>query len=176
MTGTASNLPAQTATGTAAKAWQPFTAFRREIERLMNEFDAGSWPSPFRRGVFDADPLWRRDFHFAAPTPAVDIVEKDNVFEIVAELPGLDEKNIDVKLANGVLTIKGEKHEDKEEQKKDYYLHERHFGSFERTFRVPEGVDTAKIDASFKKGVLTISLPKSPEAKQSAKKIEVKAA
>jgi HSP20 family protein len=88
----------------------------------------------------------------------------------------MDEKNIEVKLANGGLTIKGEKQEEKEEKEKEYYLHERHFGSFERCFRVPEGVDTSKIEATFKKGVLTVTLPKSPEAQKAEKKIEVKAA
>jgi HSP20 family protein len=88
----------------------------------------------------------------------------------------LGEKNIEVKLTNGSLTIKGEKKEEKEEKKKDYYLHERHFGAFERCFQVPEGVDTDKIDASFKKGVLTVKLPKKPEARKPTKKIEVKAA
>ena len=62
----------------------------------------------------------------------------------------MDEKNIEVKLADGGLTIKGEKQEEKEEKKKDYYLSERHFGSFERSFRLPDGVDTNKIEATFK--------------------------
>jgi HSP20 family protein len=88
----------------------------------------------------------------------------------------MDEKNIEVKVTNGNLTIKGEKQEEKEEKKKDYYLHERHFGSFERSFDVPEGVDADKIEANFKKGVLTVTLPKKPEAQKPAKKIEVKAA
>jgi HSP20 family protein len=88
----------------------------------------------------------------------------------------MDEKNIEVKLVNGSLTIRGEKQEEKEEKKQDYYLHERHFGSFERRFAVPEGVNTDKIEASFKKGVLTVRLPKKPEAIKPEKKIEVKAA
>ena len=73
-----------------------------------------------------------------------------------------DAINIDVKFADGVLTIKGEKQEEKEEKKKDYYLHERHFGSFERSFEVTDGVDADKIEATFKNGVLTVTLPKSP--------------
>jgi HSP20 family protein len=88
----------------------------------------------------------------------------------------MEEKNIEVKLANGNLTIKGEKQEEKEEKKKDYYLHERHFGSFERSFAVPEGVDSDKIEASFKQGILTVTLPKKPEAIKPEKKIEVKTA
>ena len=74
------------------------------------------------------------------------------------------------------MTIKGERQEEKEEKKKDYYLRERSFGSFERSFGLPEGVDADKIEASFKKGVLTLTLPKKPEAQKPAKKIDVKAA
>jgi len=108
--------------------------------------------------------------------PAVDVIESENAYEVTAELPGMDEKNIEVKVANGFLTIKGEKQEEKEEKKKDYYLQERSFGSFERSFGLPEGVDADKIQASFKKGVLTVMLPKKPEAQKPAKKIEVKGA
>ncbi|WP_425482712.1 Hsp20/alpha crystallin family protein [Chelativorans xinjiangense] len=107
--------------------------------------------------------------------PAMDLAEKDNAYEISAELPGLDEKNIEIKLSNGTLTIKGEKTEEKEEREKEYYLSERRYGSFHRSFRVPEGVDTDKIDARFAKGVLTVTLPKSAEAKKNEKKISVKA-
>jgi len=74
------------------------------------------------------------------------------------------------------MTIKGEKQEEKEEKKKDYYLHERSFGSFQRSFELPESVDPDNIEASFKKGVLTVTLPKKLEAQKLTKKIEVKAA
>ena len=159
----------------ALQAWRPFESLRREVDRLFEEFDRNSWRSPFRRSAFDIEPFWRRELSWGA-APAVDIVEKDNAYEVMAEVPGLEEKDIEVTFANDVLTIKSEKQEEKEEKKKNYYLHERHFGSFERSFRVPEGVDTDKIAASFKKGVLTVTLPKKPEAQKPAKKIEVKAA
>jgi len=107
--------------------------------------------------------------------PAVDVSETDKAYEITAELPGMDEKNVEVKVANGVLSIKGEKQEEKEEKKKDYYKRERNFGSFERSFQVPDGVDTDRIEASFKKGVLLVTLPKSAEAQKAEKKIAVKA-
>jgi HSP20 family protein len=81
-----------------------------------------------------------------------------------------------VKVANGVLSIKGEKQQEKEKKKKDYYLRKRNFGSFERSFQIPKSVDTDKIEAAFKKGVLTVTLPKKPEVLQAAKKIDVKAA
>jgi HSP20 family protein len=80
-----------------------------------------------------------------------------------------------VKVADGTLTIKGEKQAEKEEKKKDYYLQERSFGAFERSFGLPEGVDADEIEANFKKAVLTVTLPKKPEAQKPAKKIEVKA-
>lgn len=159
---------------TALEAWRPFESLRREIDRLFEDFDRDFWRAPFRRSIFDVEPFWRRELIIAAP--AVDIVEKDNAYEVTADLPGIDEKNIEVKLSDGSLMIRGEKKEEKEEKKKDYYLHERHFGSFERSFRLPETVDTDKIEASFKKGVLTVTLPKKLEAQKPAKKIDVKAA
>jgi HSP20 family protein len=159
--------------GTALEAWRPFESLRREIDRLFEDFDRDFWRAPFRRSLFDVEPFWRREWTMAAP--AVDIVEKDNAYEVTAELPGIDEKNIEVKLSDGGLTIRGEKKEEKEEKKKDYYLHERHFGSFERSFRLPETVDTDKIEASFKKGVLTVTLPKTAAAQKKEKKIAVSA-
>ncbi len=155
------------------RSW-PFESLRREVDRPFEDFDRDLWRSPFRRSAFELAPSWAAESTFAAP--AVDIIEKENAYEVTAELPGMDEKDIEVKLANGGMMIKGEKQEEKEEKRKDYHLHERHFGSFERSFTLPEGVDTDKIEASFKKGVLTIILPKKPEAIKAEKKIEVKAA
>lgn len=154
--------------------WQPFEGLRQEVDRLFDDFGRGfRWP--FGRSLFAAEPLFRREL--TLPTmPAVDVVENEKAYELTAELPGMDEKNIEVKVVNGSLTIKGEKQEEKEEKKKDYYLQERTFGSFERSFGIPESVDADKIEASFKKGVLTVTLPKKAEAQKPAKKIEVKAA
>jgi len=155
--------------------WRPFEALRQEVDRLFDSFGGGFWPSPFRRSAFDIEPFWRRESTWSA-APAVDIAESERAYEITAELPGMDEKNIEVKLMDGTLTIKGEKQEEKEEKKKDYYLSERRFGSFERSFAIPESVDESKIDANFKKGVLTVTLPKKAEVQTPAKKIDVKAA
>jgi HSP20 family protein len=154
--------------------WRPFEGLRREVDRLFDEFDGGFWRSPFRSPFFDLAPSRRAEATFTA-VPAVDVSESDKAYEITAEMPGMDEKNIEVKVANGVLTIKGEKQEDKEEKKKDYYMRERSFGSFERNFQVPEGVETDKIEANFKNGVLSVTLPKSPAAQKAEKKITVKA-
>ena len=156
--------------------WHPFDNLRREIDRLFDDFGIGRWRSPlFARSSSEADPFWRTEISWPK-APAVDVAETNNGYEVTAELPGMDESNIEVKLADDVLTIKGEKKEEKEEKKKDYYVSERRFGSFERSFTVPDGVDTGKIEANFKNGVLTITLPKSAQAQKSEKKIEIKKA
>ena len=177
MAETATKLPVKTEdapeSASALRAWRPFETLRREMDRLFEEFDRDLWRSPFRRSAFDIEPFLRRGLSWSAP--AVDIAEKNNAYELTAELPGLDEKNIEVKVVNGSLMIKGEKRDAKEEKKKDYHLQERHFGSFERCFSVPEGVDTDRIEANFKAGVLTVTLPKKPEAQKPEKKIEIKA-
>jgi HSP20 family protein len=143
---------------------------RQEIDRLFEDFGVGTWPSPFRSSFFGMDPLRRAKAAFSG-MPAVDVTETEKGYKVVAELPGMDEKNIEVKIANGMLTIKGEKQEKKEEEKQqDYYVRERSFGSFERTFPVPDGVDLDKVDASFKKGVLTVTLPKTAELKRRKRK------
>jgi HSP20 family protein len=180
MAEAATKLPVKTGEkavepASALEAWRPVESLRRQIDRLFDDFDRDLWSSPFRRPMFAVEPFWRRELMSGA-APAVDIAENEKAYEITVELPGLDEKNIEVKVANGGLTIKGEKSEEKEERKKDYYLQERHFGSFQRSFRVPEGVDADKIEATFQKGVLTLTLPKTQEAQKAEKKIAVKAA
>jgi HSP20 family protein len=158
----------------AMHMWRPFEKLRREVDRLFDDFYTSPFRPPFRRPAFDVEPFWAPESWVTLP--AVDFVERDDAFEMTADLPGLDEKNIELKVANGVLTIKGEKTEEKEEKEKegDFHLRERRFGSFERSFRIPETVDMDKIEASFKHGVLTLKMPKTAEAQTSAKKIEVK--
>jgi len=177
MAETTSKVPVKTekSSGGVPQTWQPFESLRREVNRLFDDFDGGFWRAPFASSLLDIAPFRRPSVTFAA-IPAVDVAETDKAYEITAELPGLDEKNVEVKVANGILTIKGEKQEEKEEKKKDYYMRERTFGSFQRSFEVPEGVDGDKIEASFKKGVLSVTLPKSAEAQKAEKKIAVKAA
>lgn len=154
--------------------WRPVESLRHEIDRLFEDFDRDFWRAPFRRSFQDIEPTLRRGLSWGT-TPVVDIVDKHDAYQVVAELPGMDEKNIEVKLANGNLTIKGEKRDEKEEKKKNYYLHERSFGSFERSFTLPNEVNADEIEASFSKGVLTVNLPKKPEAIKPEKKIEIKA-
>lgn len=151
----------------------PFENLRREIDRLFDDFRPFDWRLPSKVLGFElpriSSPEWQ-------VTPAIDLVEKDDVYEITAELPGLDEKNVEIKLSNHTLTIKGEKSEEKEDKRKDYYLAERRYGSFQRSFQLPEGVDADKIEAHFANGVLSVKLPKTAEAKKAEKTIAVKAA
>ena len=128
-----------------AEVW-PFAGLRRDIDRLFDDFSGGIWRSPFGRSFFDVEPFRRAQATLGA-VPAVDVTQTDKSYEITAELPGMEEKDIDVRLANGVLTIRGEKRDEKEEKKNDYYVRERSFGSFERSFQVPENVDTDKVSA-----------------------------
>ena len=153
----------------AGETWRPFQALRSEIDQIFDDFGNGFWNRPFRSLA-----RLERDFSKSISAPAVDVAESDKAYEITAELPGLDEKNIDIKVANGGLTIKGEKREETEEKKKDYYVSERRYGSFQRSFPVPESVDANKIEAKFVNGVLTIKLPKSAEAQKNEKKIAIK--
>jgi HSP20 family protein len=105
--------------------------------------------------------------------PSVEIEEKDKSFELVAELPGLTKKDINVEVKEGILTISGEHKSEKEENKKGIRYSERRFGSFSRSFNLPEDVDADKIKAEFKDGLLLLSIPKAPEKIIEVKKIEV---
>ncbi len=166
-------VPEKGAVPVATRGWQPFENLKHEVDRLFEEFDGGFWRMPLRRSVFNFEPFVRLR---PVTAPAVDIAEKDGIYEITAELPGMEEKDIDVSFAGGTLTIKGEKKFEKEEERKDFYLSERRYGAFERAFGIPDGVDTDKIAAHFRKGVLTVTLPKTVEAQKQEKKIAVKAA
>jgi HSP20 family protein len=169
MVETATRLPikteARTPTPATTTAWQPFEDLHRQVDRLFEDFGHGSW---FRPLSSIERSIWG--------TPAVDIVERDAAFELAAELPGMDPEKMEVTLRNGNVVLKGEKQEEKEEKTKDYFLKERQYGSFERSFAIPEGVDTSKITAEFKNGVLKVVLPKTAEARKPAQKVEIKAA
>jgi HSP20 family protein len=157
----------------APDAWRPLEALRKEVDRLFEDFSGDDfWRRPFRSLAGIESKLAKT---FAA-APAVDVAESEKAYEITAELPGMDEKDVEVNVANGRLTIKGEKKDEKEEKKQDYYVSERRYGSFERSFGLPDAVDAGKIEAAFKNGVLKVTLPKTAEAQKPAKKIEVKAA
>lgn len=164
-----------TPTTTDERRRHPLLDLRTEMDRLFDDFLSASWlPSSLGGRWSGRAPLWPADAGFGGRTvPPIDVAEKDTAYEVTAELPGMEEKDIEVTLADGVLTIKGEKREEKEEKQKDYHLTERRFGSFRRSLRIPDGVDQDKIGASFKNGVLMLVLPKSPEAQRSERKIAI---
>ena len=177
MAEAATKLPIKTEATPVTQArkpadWQPFDVLRNQVDRLFHDFQTGFWQNPFFRPLPDIESFWCRDLGFKV-TPAMDIVEKDKAFEVTAELPGLDVKDVDVRVSNGMLTIKGERQEEKEEKTKDRYVSERRYGSFRRTLQVPGSVDAEKIEASYKSGVLSVTLPKSPEAQKREKTIPV---
>jgi HSP20 family protein len=138
-----------------------FSSLRREMDRLFDEFASGFGLFAGIRG----DSL----------LPRVNVAETDGDIEFTAELPGLEEKDVEVTLADNLLTIRGEKKEEKEDKKdKEYRVMERRYGAFSRSFEVPAGVETSAIKASIEKGVLTVNFPKPAQA--AGTKIEVKAA
>jgi HSP20 family protein len=123
--------------------------------------------------MFGMEPFGRRELTWGR-APVVDVAERENEYEITAELPGMEEKDIELTVSDDVLKIRGERKEEKEEKNKDYHISERRYGSYQRSFRLPEGVDDSKIEAKFKNGLLTVTLPKTAEAQKKSKKIEVK--
>jgi HSP20 family protein len=148
-----------------------FRSFRNEMDRLFERFSGGFGLPSFGR-MFDVGPSFRTEF--TMPVPAVDITEDDGGYKITAELPGMEDKDVEVAVTDDVLTIKGEKSTESEKKEKNYHLSERSYGSFQRSFVLPAGVDANKITASVAKGVLTVAVPKGAQAQK--KTIEVKAA
>jgi HSP20 family protein len=135
----------------------PFTSLQREIDRVFSDFsrqfpESGS-------GML---------------APRLDIAEGDREITVSAELPGVEQKDVEVTVRDDILTIRGEKKAEKETKEKNYHLVERSYGSFQRALRLPPGIDGEKVRASIDKGVLTVTLPKAPAAQP--KKIEVKPA
>lgn len=142
--------------------WRPF----RELERMRREMDR-LWDS-----FFEERPR-RKAEEVGEWLPSLDVSETKNELVVKAELPGLDPKDIDISLTNDILTIKGEKKREKEEKDENYHLIERSYGAFARSIRLPREVQGDKISASYKSGVLKVTLPKSEEAKKKEIKIEV---
>ena len=135
-----------------------------DFENRMNRFMERAFSEPF--SVAFTEPIgWM---------PAMDIVETAKELTVTAELPGMDQKDVDVSVENGVLTIRGEKTDEREKEDKKTYLYERSYGAFQRSFMLPTTVETDKIAAEFEKGVLKVHLPKDGEAKPKGRKIEIR--
>jgi len=145
--------------------WRPrrdLLSIREEMNRLFDDFFSG-WPWPERRrGLLEGE--W---------APSVDVAETDQDIVVTAELPGVKQEDVDVTITNDVLTLKGEKKEEKEVKKENYHRIERSYGSFQRSVSLPTGVQGDKAKAKYKDGVLQITIPKTEEAKPKQIKINV---
>jgi len=134
-----------------------------DLENRMSRFMQRAFEDPFNAGL--TEPIgW---------VPAMDIIETSKELTVTAELPGLEKKEIDVSVEDGVLMIRGEKKDEHEQEDRKTHLYERSYGSFYRAFTLPTHVDAGKIAAEFEKGVLKIHLPKDGEAKPKGRKIEI---
>jgi HSP20 family protein len=147
----------------------PLVSFQNEMNRLFDDF----WRDPFSMRPFEKFARMGTT-GWGSFNPDVDISETDKEIKLEAELPGLDENDLDISISNDVLTIKGEKHDQSERKDQNYYYAERSYGSFSRQFSLPAAVNEDKIEATFKKGVLTITLPKRPEVVEQRKRIAIK--
>ncbi len=132
---------------------------QREINRMFDSF--------FRGGTLDDGSLGT-----SAWTPAVDVEERDDEYQVKVELPGVSKDDVKITVQDNILTIHGEKKREKETKGSNYHRVERSYGSFQRSFTLPTSVRHDKVEASYKEGILTIALPKAEEAKP--KQIEVK--
>lgn len=141
----------------------PVLFLQNEMSRLMDRFSR----------AFSGTELSEREEPWKF-VPSVDVSETDNEIHVSAELPGMEEKDIDVSLSGNHLIIRGEKKTEKEKKDKQFYRKESSYGSFRRSIPLPTEVEEDKIEATFKKGVLKIDLPKSAEARKGRKKIEIK--
>ena len=141
--------------------YNPFSLLRQEMNTLFDNFFRG----------FEIEPFKGR---FSAFSPSIDVKESDKEITVAAELPGMDDKDIEISLTKDSLSIKGQKKEEKEDKGKDYYRMERSYGSFSRSIALPSEIDMDKVKAEFKKGLLTVTLPKTAKAIKETKKIPVK--
>lgn len=139
----------------------PFYLVNATLNRLFDDF--GRLPSTTFNRVSSS-----------VLAPRIDVAEGENEIIVTAELPGMEENEVELLLAPDTLTIKGEKKAEKEEKELEYYRSERVYGSFSRTFQLPTEIDREKVTASFKNGVLKVTLPKTAAAKNEPKKIEIK--
>lgn len=142
----------------------PFFPLQRRMNELFDSFFRG-----FELEPFGAMGEWYGEF-----SPQVDVKETEKEISVTAELPGLDEKDIDVSLTSDTLTLKGEKKEEKGEKGESGWRMERRYGSFYREIPLPEEIEAEKVDATFKKGVLRIAIPKTAKAEAAGKKIPIK--
>ena len=141
----------------------PFGTLQEEVNRLFDQFFQ-SWP------VSTIAPRYANELTFS---PKMDVREDDKYINVTCDLPGMTDKEVEVTVAPGSLTIRGERKDEGSRKEGGYYICERSFGHFERTFALPNGMDTDKAHASFKNGCLTVQVPKTAEARKSVRKLDL---
>ena len=150
------NVPVRT-----GNMWEPLSRIRDEFDRMFDETPNNTFGSRLMQKFYEtADPV-------------VELRDKKDEYELVAEVPGMSSEDIEIKLSDGMLRLSGEKSESHEEEGESFMFSERHYGSFERAIKLPSGIDHEKISADAKDGLLTIHIPKSAEARQKERKIPI---
>ncbi len=175
MTKKKAKLPAKTSGSTdssrrlsvpvqVSNVWEPLNRLRDEFDRMFDDTPGNAFGSRMLQKIYDnADPV-------------VEMRDKKDEYELVAEVPGMSSDDIEIKLSDGMLRLSGEKSESNEEEGESFMFSERHYGMFERAIKLPNGIDHQKISAEAKDGLLTVHLPKSAEALEKERKIPINTA
>jgi HSP20 family protein len=140
----------------------PFASFRQQVDRLFDDFLVPGEPRSFAAS------------NQAAVWPSVDVDENDKAYVVTAELPGIDRKDVELDLRDNLLTLRGEKREERKEENGGRRYVERSFGRFERSIPLAAEIDADKVDANFRDGVLRITLPKNAKAQDKSRRIDIK--
>jgi HSP20 family protein len=151
------------------RGYHPVAYLQQELDRVFNDFFEG-WPSLGSGGAM------LPGLTEGMLKPTLDLSANDKEYIISVEIPGVDEKDVSVELTGDTLAIRGQKKQEKEEKERNFYRMERSYGSFQRVLSLPEDIDEEGIKAKFKKGVLTVTMPRKSVPASGAKRIEVKVA
>ena len=165
-----SSVPVETASARhrfspaiAGDVFAPLSRLRDEFDRMFDDTPGNAFGSRWMQKFYDNG------------DPVVELRDKKDEYQLVAEVPGMSQDDIEIKLSDGMLRISGEKSESHEEEGESFMFSERHYGSFERAIKLPNGIDHEKISAEAKDGLLTVHIPKSAEAIQKERKIPISA-
>lgn len=174
----AAGPPATSPTGAAARAMaernrHPFLTLRDEFDRLFDEASSMLRFPWGRRSVFDLEPLLRQDMERMAFAPPAEVEETDGEYRVTMEMPGMDERSVEISVQDDLLSVRAEKRDEAEDKGSNRYFSERRYGMCARSFRLPADVDQDRIAASMKNGILTVSLPKAQTSRPSRKTIEI---
>ncbi len=147
-----------------------FQAFRNEVDRLFSQFAGTGFPTTWGGRTVGqiGQPL--------SIVPPAEAIEDDAAYRIITEIPGVDQKNVEINVSGSVLTLRAERRQEEEQKGRNYLMRERAYGTLQREFRLPDDVDRNRITAENRNGVLTLTLPKSQESRDQRRRIEIKTA